>query len=85
MKKLLYLLLALATVCACQSGYRMKNGEGFNLATPWVLSHDSGEESVQATVPCTVAGALEEAGLLGENLLDGNNYAKADRTPFDDP
>ena len=85
MKKLLYLLLALATVCACQSGYRMKNGEGFNLATPWVLSHDGGEESVQATVPCTVAGALEEAGLLGENLLDGNNYAKADRTPFDDP
>ena len=85
MKKTLITLMALATVCACQSGYRMESGESFSLETPWILSHDGGSESVQATVPCTVAGALEQAGLLGENLLDGNSYAQMDKAPFNDP
>ena len=85
MKKTLIALMALATVCACQSGYRMESGESISLETPWILSHDGGSESVQATVPCTVAGALEQAGLLGENLLDGNSYAQMDKAPFNDP
>ena len=85
MKKTLIALMALATVCACQSGYRMESGESISLETPWILSHDGGSESVQATVPCTVAGALEQAGLLGENLLDGNSYAQMDKAPFNAP
>ena len=84
MKKLLITVLAAAAVCACQSGYKMENGQNFSLSAPWILSHDGGSESVKVTVPSTVAGALEEAGKLGENILDGNRYAQLDKTPFDD-
>lgn len=36
-------------------------------------------------MPGAVADALEEAGLLGENLLEGIRYARADKTRFDSP
>ena len=85
MRKTLIVLLTVAAVCACRQGYRMECGQGFELATPWILSHDGGSESLTVSVPCTVAGALEEAGMLGENLLEGKNYAKADKTRFNDP
>ena len=84
MKKTLIALMAAAAVCACQSGYKMESGECISLNTPWTLAREGGSEFVMTSVPSTVAGALEQAGLLGENLLDGNNYAQADKAIFDD-
>ena len=84
MKKTLIALMAAAAVCACQSGYKMESGECIGLNTPWTLAREGGSEFVMTSVPSTVAGALEQAGLLGENLLDGNNYAQADKAIFDD-
>ena len=85
MRKTLIFLLAMAAVCACQSGYKMECGQGFELEYPWILTRDGGNESITVSVPGTVAGALEEAGLLGENLLEGNHYAQADKSRFDTP
>ena len=35
--------------------------------------------------PCTVAGALNEAGYFGENVLEGLRYKDIDKTVFDKP
>ncbi len=83
MRKTFVILLAVAAVCGCRQGYKMECGQSFELATPWVLNHDGGSESLTVSLPGTVAGALEEAGLLGENLLEGTRYAQADRSRFD--
>ncbi len=85
MRKTFIILLAVVAVCGCRQGYKMECGQSFELATPWILNHDRGSESLTVSVPGTVAGALEEAGLLGENLLVGYNYAQADKSRFDDP
>jgi len=85
MKKTVIALLAVSAVCACQSGYRMESGQSFSLSTPWTLSRDGGAESLQTSVPSTVAGALEASGFFGEDILDGNKYATLDKTIFDTP
>lgn len=59
MRKTFVILLAVAAVCGCRQGYKMECGQSFELATPWVLNHDGGSESLTVSVPGTVAGALE--------------------------
>ena len=51
----------------------------------WTLQQEGSDTRYEVTVPCTVAGALNQAGVLGENILDLDNYKKLDRTPFDSP
>ena len=51
----------------------------------WTLRKDGEKTSYKVTVPCTVAGALNEAGVFGENVLDEDRYSKLDKTPFDSP
>ena len=51
----------------------------------WTLRKDGEKTSYKVTVPCTVAGALNEAGVFGENVLDEDRYLKLDKTPFDSP
>ena len=51
----------------------------------WTLRKDGDKTSYKVTVPCTVAGALNEAGVFGENVLDEDRYSKLDKTPFDSP
>ncbi len=53
--------------------------------TQWTLQREGSRESLSVTVPCTVAGALNEAGALGENVLEGTNYKNIDRSLFDSP
>ena len=51
----------------------------------WTLRKDGDKTSYKVTVPCTVAGALNEAGVFGENIFDEDRYYKLDKTPFDSP
>ena len=83
MKKNRILLLAVV-LCACTQQTRLENGGSLALDGPWQLSRAGGPERCEAVVPATVAGALAEAGFFGEDLLEGRNYAAADKSIFDD-
>ena len=84
MKKIRILLLAAAVLCACSQQTRLENGGSLVLDGPWQLSRAGGPERCEAVVPATVAGALAGAGFFGEYLLEGRNYASADKSIFDD-
>ncbi len=84
MKKTFIVLLAAAALCGCQSASKMTCGQSIFLETSWTLGCQGVTEPLAVRVPSTVAGALEEAGLLGENLLEGMHYASADKAPFDE-
>ena len=51
----------------------------------WTLQREGAEESYTVKVPCTVAGALNEAGVLGPDVLDQDRYRNIDKTQFDAP
>jgi exo-1,4-beta-D-glucosaminidase len=53
--------------------------------TDWTLSREGSSKSFKVTVPCTVAGALNQAGVLGENVYEGENYKNIDKNQFDTP
>ena len=83
MRKICILILALAA-CACARTACLDGGDTLVLDGKWDLSRDGGSERLATTVPSTVAGSLHAAGFLGEDLLEGRNYEKADRSIFDD-
>ena len=83
MKKVWIFLFA-AALCACTQQAKMDNGSVLALGEGWKLSRTGGPETVAAVVPSTVAGSLYAAGYYGDDLLNGRNYAKADRSIFDD-
>ncbi len=84
MKQIRILLLVAAVLCACTQQTLLENGGSLVLDGPWQLSRAGGPERCEAVVPATVAGALAEAGFFGEDLLEGRNYAAADKSIFDD-
>ena len=51
----------------------------------WKMHREGDSHSYQVKVPCTVAGALNEAGAFGQNVLDEDRYFKIDRAQFDSP
>ena len=53
--------------------------------TDWTLCREGSKKSIKVTVPCTVAGALNQAGLLGEDVYSGENYKNIDKAQFDSP
>ena len=53
--------------------------------TDWTMKPESSSVSYDVKVPCTVAGALNEAGYFGENVLEGVRYKDIDKTVFDKP
>ncbi|MBR6881649.1 MAG: glycoside hydrolase family 2 [Bacteroidales bacterium] len=81
MKKIWILLLAVTSAACAKNA---PSGERVRLDANWTLARTGGSECVNTTVPSTVAGALCEAGILPENLLEGRNYEKADKAIFDD-
>ena len=83
MRKICILILALAA-CACARTACLDGGDTLVLDGKWDLSRDGGSERLATTVPSTVAGSLHAAGFLGEDLLEGRNYEKADKSIFDD-
>ena len=75
------LQLMLLPIFICSSGWSSR-GESLKQST---LQQEGSSEKYNVTVPCTVAGALNEAGALGENILELDHYKQLDRTPFDSP
>ena len=83
MKKISILILALA-VCACGRTIAPDCGDSVAFYGSWKLTRAGGPERCETTVPSTVAGALDESGFFGPDLLEGRNYEKADKAVFDD-
>jgi len=76
-RRLLVLLTSFFSLAGCSS-----RADGL---TQWTLQQEGSSLKYNVTVPCTVAGALNEAGALGENILDLDHYKKLDKTPFESP
>ena len=53
--------------------------------TRWTLGQEGTGKTIDVNVPCTVAGALNEAGILGQDVLEGENYKNMDKSLFDTP
>ncbi len=83
MKKF-WIVFVAAAVCACTPQARPDNGSVLVLSDGWQLSRTGGPEKLAATVPSTVAGTLYAAGRFCDGLLEGRNYAKVDKSVFDD-
>ena len=79
MKRHLAIILAAIGLFTCCC-----NLEGTDL-THWKLQREGDRHVYDAVVPCTVAGALNEAGVFGENVLEQDRYFSIDKTLFDSP
>ena len=55
------------------------------LLTEWTLQQEGASQQYQVNVPCTVAGALNRAGVFGEDLFLEDHYKAADKSLFDKP
>lgn len=69
-------------LCACTQTVVLNSGDEYTLDR-WTLSQDGTSMSYDVEVPSTVAGALCEQGVLGEDLMNGLNYFDVDKTVFD--
>ena len=77
-------MLKLTLLASLFSNAAVASGASIEL-TNWTLRREGDKTSYKATVPCTVAGALNQAGAFGENVLDQDRYYNLDKTPFDSP
>ncbi len=82
MKKILSVTICAALVCACTAPIALNKGDEVIL-DQWTLNQEGDSKTYDVEVPSTVAGALCDAGVLGEDLLDGLNYFDVDKTIFD--
>ena len=82
MKKILFVILGAALLCACTAPIALNQGDEVVL-DKWTLTQEGDAKIYDVEVPSTVAGALCDAGVLGEDLLDGLNYFDVDKTVFD--
>ena len=74
MKKLALLSLVMMTSVSALAGP----------LTQWTLQREGQKTVYQVNVPCTVAGALNEAGYFGSDVLDEAQYKAIDKSIFDD-
>ena len=82
MKKTLSVILGAALVCACTAPVALNQGDEVIL-DKWTLNQEGDSRTYDVEVPSTVAGVLCDAGVLGEDLLNGLNYFDADKSIFD--
>ena len=71
-------------LCACAHTITLDSGEE-HAFDRWTLNQEGSSKIYDVEVPSTVAGALCDMGVLGENLLDSDNYYSVDKTIFDTP
>ena len=83
MKRTLNLIMAAGMLCACSTPVSLENGGEFILDS-WTLNQEGSVKHYDVDVPSTVAGALFDQGLFGEDLLEGLNYYQADKSIFDE-
>jgi exo-1,4-beta-D-glucosaminidase len=75
LKRILPVLSILAVACG--------PAETAGPLSRWTLQQVGSDARYKVTVPCTVAGALNQAGVLGQDILEEGRYRELDRTPFD--
>ena len=75
MKRIALILTVIAAV-SCSAAYDI---------TSWTLHREGSQQTYDVKVPCTVAGALNEAGVFGPNVLEQDRYKSIDKTQFDSP
>ena len=73
----------MAATIACAQ-VKTAPGERDVLSDGWTLSRDGAAQRYDASVPSTVAGVLSESGYFADDLLEGRNYEKVDKSIFDD-
>lgn len=56
-----------------------------SVLTDWSMKQEGSSQVYSVKAPCTVAGALNEAGYFGEGILEGLRYKDIDKTVFDTP
>ena len=78
-KHLTIILLAALALSACCGSLNATD------LTHWKMQREGDSRTYDAVVPCTVAGALNEAGVFGENVLEQDRYFSIDKTLFDSP
>ena len=71
--------LAIAVMITMLSGIYA----GAQELTQWTLCREGSKKCLKVTTPCTVAGALNQAGEFGKDVLEGENYKSIDKTLFD--
>ena len=74
----LFLLAVILLVASCCSREDQR-------LVQWTLQREGSEEIYPVKVPCTVAGALNEAGAFGPDVLDQDRYRNLDKMQFDAP
>ena len=62
--------------CVCASALELTN---------WKMQRQGDKRTYDVTVPCTVAGALNEAGVFGPDVMEGERYKSIDKSLFDSP
>ena len=67
---------AMLTACCGNAGKDLEH---------WKLQREGDTRTFDAVVPCTVAGALNEAGYFGPNILEEDRYFNIDKSVFDSP
>ena len=77
------LIMTTGLLCACTQTVVLNSGDEY-LLDRWTLSQEGSGILHEVEVPSTVAGALCDQGVLGEDLLNGLNYFDADKSIFDD-
>lgn len=83
MKRTINLIMAASMLCACAGHVSLENGGEFVLDS-WKLNKEGSLKHYDVEVPSTVAGAVFDQSLLGEDLLEGLNYYQADKSIFDE-
>lgn len=82
MKKNLMLILCMVVLCSCAETISLNKGDEIIL-DKWTLRQEDSGKIYDVQVPSTVAGALYEAGVLPENILEWENYFDIDKSAFD--
>ncbi len=75
MKRISVLFAALCIAFGAQAGELVN----------WKMQKQGDRRAYDVTVPCTVAGALNQAGVLGPQVYEGQNYKNIDKSLFDSP
>ena len=75
MKRISVLFAALCIAFGAQAGELVN----------WKMQKQGDRHAYDVTVPCTVAGALNQAGALGPQVYERQNYKNIDKSLFDSP
>ena len=76
MKRIASVILSVLALASCSVAYDMST---------WTMQQEGSRQSYTVKVPCTVAGALNEAGAFGADVLDLDRYWSIDKSQFDTP